>query len=81
MIFTYVLTIYLSWIYPSIILLFLPPTFLEQFHRFHSPIFIYGYKTHPPYSLSFPLSLYPASPTGTHPKKRFIFLPALHVFN
>jgi hypothetical protein len=54
----------------SIILPFLLLPFLEHFQRFHSSIFMHGYKIHPPYSPSFTLSLGPPPPTDTHPWKR-----------
>jgi hypothetical protein len=73
-IFTYVLAMPLD-LFLSSFSLFLPHPFLEQLHQasFHSSIFIYGYKIHPPYSPSFPLSFCPPPSIGTHVWKRPIF--------
>jgi hypothetical protein len=70
-IFTYVLTIYLCKIYASIVLP-LPPL-VEQFNKFWSFIFIYGYKIYPPYSPSFSLSLCPSLPHWYLPLEKTYF--------
>jgi hypothetical protein len=74
-IFTYVLAIYLNYIYslrhsPSSSF---SPSSLNNFISFHSSVFAYGYKTHPPYTPSFPLSCAHSPPTGTHPWEKIYF--------
>jgi hypothetical protein len=76
-IFTYVFKIYLSWVYPlhgsrS----FSSPHSQNNFNRFHSFIFIYGIKLHPPYIPSFNLSLcWP--PSLWYPPPEKIYFPLL----
>jgi hypothetical protein len=78
-IFTYIYIWYLSWIYPlHQFSLSLPSK--NNFNRFHSFIFIYGYKIYPPYSPSFPLSLCLPLPLVSTPRKDLYFPPALHFF-
>jgi hypothetical protein len=79
-IFKYELTIYLNLIYPLHHSLSsspqLPFASENNLNRFN--VFIYGYKTHPPYTLSFPFSLCPQPSQGYPLPKRFIFPPAIH---
>jgi hypothetical protein len=74
MIFTYVLTIYLSFL-PFLSLSRLSPTFLEQFQHVSFLCFIYEYKTHSP---SIILFLCPSSPTG--PRKDPFYPPVLNFY-
>jgi hypothetical protein len=52
--FTKVLTIYHSWVHPSIILIFLPSPFPEQFQQIYFSIFIHECIRFPPICLSTP---------------------------
>jgi hypothetical protein len=77
-IFTHMLTMYLSWSHPFHHSPSSPyPPSYNRFNGFHSSILTYGYKIHPPYSPSFLLSLYLLSPTGTTPRKDLLYPPVL----
>lgn len=56
------------------------PTFEINFNRFHSPIFKYEYRIHPPYSLSFTPSLCFPHHSGAHSQRRPILLSCLFFF-
>jgi hypothetical protein len=81
MTFTKVLTIYLSWIYPSIILPY-PPSAdsWNSFNRSHFSIFVYEYIIVPLYSVSFTLSLYLPPSYWYQPPDRTCFVFLFSVF-
>jgi hypothetical protein len=56
--------------------LFLPPPSYNNFNRFHSSVFIYGYKINPPCTPSFPFSLCPP-PSHWYPPLEKIYLSLL----